>query len=248
MGNVVHCWCAYGTEHLPERFGAPWSVQTCSCWSRTLWVRGRSRWGGNKQVVELNNFDDVWIYRIKKIGRSPCLHDSRPTSPLFMITTHHDTSCYNNAPMIHAFLLFPCIHSFMFHICMSFSPFFGLHGSPIQPLWLWSILIGCSTCLVFSKKRPYWMVLMPVYMEMAEGLVKPLVILPATVMPLPPFILIFSRHHHPLCSSWFIPFSQPTSSLFHLTNRSHTPYRLCPPIVPIILLCSETFSPHGRTM
>ena len=44
------------------------------------------------------------------------------------------------------------------------------------------------------------MVLMPVYMEMAEGLVKPLVILPATVMPLSPFILIFSRPHHPLYS------------------------------------------------
>ena len=52
--------------------------------------------------------------------------------------------------------------------------------------------IGCSTCLMFSKKCPYWMVLMPVYVETAEGLVKPPVILPAAVMPLPPFILIFS--------------------------------------------------------
>ena len=42
------------------------------------------------------------------------------------------------------------------------------------------------------------MVLMPVYVETAEGLVKPLVILPAAVMPLPPFVLIFSRRHHPL--------------------------------------------------
>ena len=33
---------------------------------------------------------------------------------------------------------------------------------------------------------------MPVYVEMAEGLVKPLVILPAAIMPLPPSILIFS--------------------------------------------------------
>ena len=39
---------------------------------------------------------------------------------------------------------------------------------------------------------PVWMVLMPVYVETAEGLVKPLVILPAAVMPLPPFILILS--------------------------------------------------------
>ena len=53
---------------------------------------------------------------------------------------------------------------------------------------------------MFSKKHPYWMVLMLVYMEMAEGLVKPLVILPAAVMPLSPFILIFSQCHRPLCS------------------------------------------------
>ena len=112
--------------------------------------------------------------------------------------------------MIHALLLFPCIQCFMFHICMSFSLLFGLHGLPIQPLWLRSILIRCSTRLVFSKKRPYRMVLMPVYMETAEGLVKPLVILPAAIMPLTSFILIFSWHYHPLCSSWFIPFSWPT--------------------------------------
>ena len=112
----------------------------------------------------------------------------------------HDTSRHNNAPMIHAFLLFPCIHFFMFHICMSFLLLFGLHGLPIQPLRLRSILIGCSTRLVFSKKHPYWMVLMPVYVEMAEGLVKPLVILPAAIMPLSSFILIFSRRHCPLCS------------------------------------------------
>ena len=36
------------------------------------------------------------------------------------------------------------------------------------------------------------MVLMPVYVETAEGLVKPLVILPATIMPLTSFIIIFS--------------------------------------------------------
>ena len=36
------------------------------------------------------------------------------------------------------------------------------------------------------------MVLMLVYVETAEGLVKPLVILPAAVMPLTSFILIFS--------------------------------------------------------
>ena len=151
--------------------------------------------------------------------------------------------------MIHAFLLFPCIHSFMFHICMSFSLLFSLHGSPIQPLWLWSILIGCSTCLVFSKKCPYWMVLMPVYVETAEGLVKPLVILPAAVMSLPPFTLIFSRRHCPLCSRWFIHSRNPLHPCYHLTNLSHTCYRLSPPpIISITLLHLETFSTYGRTM
>ena len=104
----------------------------------------------------------------------------------------------------------------MFHNCMSSFLLFGLHGLPIQPLWPWSILIGCSTRLVFSKKCPYWMVLMPVYVETAEGLIKPLVILPAAIMPLTSFILIFSQCHHPLCSSWFILFSQPTSPHFTL--------------------------------
>ena len=35
----------------------------------------------------------------------------------------HDTSHHTNAPMIHAFLLFPCIHSFMFHIYVFLSSF-----------------------------------------------------------------------------------------------------------------------------
>ena len=135
--------------------------------------------------------------------------------------------------MIHAFFFFPCIQFFMFHICMSSFLLFGSHGLLIQPLWLWSILIRCSTHLVFSKKRPYWMVLMPVYVEMAEGLVKPLVILPAAIMPLTSFILIFSWHHCPLCSHWFILFSRPTTSPLHLTNHSHTPYRPCFPIVSL---------------
>ena len=85
-------------------------------------------------------------------------------------------------------------HAFNFlcftFVCLSLL-LFGLHGSLIQPLRLQSILIGCSTCLMFSKKCPYWMVLMPVYVETAEGSVKPLVILPAAIMPLSSFILIF---------------------------------------------------------
>ena len=43
-------------------------------------------------------------------------------------------------------------------------------------------------------------------------------------------------------------FPRPTSSPLHLTNPSHTPYRLCSPIVPIALLHSRTFSIYGRTM
>ena len=39
------------------------------------------------------------------------------------------------------------------------------------------------------------MVLMLVYVETAEGLVKPLVILPAAIMPLTSFILIFPQCH-----------------------------------------------------
>ena len=162
-----------------------------------------------------------------------------------MITTYHATIT----------LLWYMLPSFFYAFnssCFTFvclPPFlFGLHGSPIQPLWLRSILIRCSTHLVFSKKHPYWMVLMLVYVETAEGLVKPLVILPAAIMPLSPFILIFSWQHHPLCSRWFILFSQPTSSPFYLTNPSHTLYCLCPSIALVILLCLGTFSIYGRAM
>ena len=157
-------------------------------------------------------------------------------SKTHILSVHdHDVSHHNNAPMIHVFFFFPYIHFFMFHISMSSLLLFSLHGSLIQPLWLQSILIRCSTHLMFSKKHPYWMVLMPVYVETAEGLVKPLVILPAAVMPLTSFILVFSRHHCPLYSCWFTPFSQPTTPLLYLTNHSHAPYRLCLSIVSLHL-------------
>ena len=43
-------------------------------------------------------------------------------------------------------------------------------------------------------------------------------------------------------------FSQPTLPLTHLTNHSHAPYCLCSQLFPFILLNSETFPIHGRTM
>ena len=60
------------------------------------------------------------------------------------------------------------------------------------------------------------MVLMPVYVETAEGLVKPLVILPAAIMPLF-FLSLFS--HDVIAPPLFLLihlFSQPTSPRFTL--------------------------------
>ena len=158
------------------------------------------RLNGNKQVVGPNNSNTPQLYRIKRIR--PC-HTS--TSAAHILSVHnYDTSCHNHTPYDTCFSSFPMhsspyvSHLYVFHLL------FSLHGSLIQPLWLQSILIGCSMHLTFSKKHPYWMVLMLVYMEMAEGLVKPLVILPATVIPFTSFILIFPQYHCPLCSCWFI--------------------------------------------
>ena len=126
--------------------------------------------------------------------------------------------------MIHALLLFP-MHSFL-HVSHLYV-FSSL-------LWLTWLADPALVTLVYPNQMQYtprvlqdWMVLMPVYVETAEGLVKPLVILPAAIMPLTTFIIIFSRHHHPLCSCSFTPFSRPTIPLLHLTNHSHTPYPLC---------------------
>ena len=198
----------------------------------------------DKWVVELNNPDSHRLYRSRRSNNHHTSTSAKPTQPPFMITTHHATI----TPLWYMLsFFFPCIHSFMFHIYMPFSPLFGLHGSPIQPLWLQSILIGCSTRLVFSKKHPYWMVLMPVYVETAEGLVKPLVILPAAVMPLSFFILIFSQRHCPLCSGWFLRSHDPLHPALHYKSFPH----LLSPLFlhrSIDLLQLGIFPIYGRTM
>ena len=79
---------------------------------------------------------------------------------------------------------------------------------------------------MFSKKRLYWMVLMPVYMETAEGLVKPLVILPAAVMPLS-FLSLFS---HDIIVPFVLADSFILTTHFtpcYIINHSHAHYRLC---------------------
>ena len=67
---------------------------------------------------------------------------------------------------------------------------------------------------------------MLVYVETAEGLVKPLVILPAAIMPLSSFILIFSRRHRPLCSGRFIRSHDPLYPVLHYKPfpRSLSPF------------------------
>ena len=176
-------------------------------------TRERGKLEGNKWVVGAK-----WLcYPLGFMGSRQLPHATWPCQQTHIPPVHnHNISRHNNIPMIHALFFLPCIHPFMFHIFMSFLLLFGLHSLPIQPLWLRSILIGCSTHLMFSKKHPYWMVLMSVYMEMAEGLVEPLVILPAAVMPLTTFILIFSQHHRPLYSCWFIPSNDPLHPRFTL--------------------------------
>ena len=60
-------------------------------WLLTRDIASRKEVGGkdNKRAVEPNNSDNLWFYRIKEIGHPPRDHISKPTSPLFMIMTHH---------------------------------------------------------------------------------------------------------------------------------------------------------------
>ena len=105
------------------------------------WQRRSMKLKGNKWVVGSNNSNAHWLYRIKRVP--PC-HTS--TSVTHILSIHdHNVSHHNNTSMIHASPSLP-MHSF-FHVSHLYvSPLlFGLHGSLIQPLWLWSILIEHST-------------------------------------------------------------------------------------------------------
>ena len=164
------------------------------------------------------------LYRIK---RTPTHHTSMSATHIPSVH-NYNISHHNNTPMIHVFPSFP-MHSFL-HVShyMSFSfhlAYMAHQYSPCDFSLSWSDVVPNPG---FSKKCPYWMVLMVVYMETAEGLLKPLFILPAAVMPFTPFILIFSWRHHPLCSCWFIPFSQPTSTPFPLFIIPTLVISLCP--------------------
>ena len=92
------------------------------------------------------------------------------------------------------------------------------------------------------------MVLMPVYMETAEGLVKPLVILPATIMPLP----FLSLPSHDVIIPFVLADSFVPMTHFTPVDTLQIPPTLfiafVPLFVPIDLLNSGTFSIYGRTM
>ena len=85
---------------------------------------------------------------------------------------------------------------------------------------------------------------MPVYVETAEGLVKPLVILPAAVMPLSSFILTFSRRHRPFVLADSLLSHDPPHTRFSLQITPTLPI----PFVPIILPLMGMFSIYSRAM
>ena len=43
------------------------------------------------KLLNQDNTDHLWLYKIKRIRQLPHDHVSKPTSPLSMITTHHAT-------------------------------------------------------------------------------------------------------------------------------------------------------------
>ena len=179
----------------------------------------------NKRVVEPNGSNVRWLYRIKI---SDDCHNSTSANPHNPVHDH-DTSRHNNAPMIHAPLLFP-MHSFL-HVSLLY-----VFPSSLRLTWLAnpalvtsvypnqmqyaprvlqeaSLLDGVDAGVRgngrrFSKTSSY-----PPCRRYAFTFFYPYFL---TTSPSPLFSMIHSfptTHYHPVT----------------FTNRSHAPYRLCSP-------------------
>ena len=89
---------------------------------------------------------------------------------------------------------------------------------------------------------------MPVYVETAEGLVKPLVILLAAIMP----YLLLSLSSHDIVVPFVLADSFVLTTHFISILTLQTPPTLfitfVPPIVPVVLLHMGTVPTPGRTM
>ena len=73
-------------------------------------------------MVTSKLLDEATPMSISFIGSKGIPYATHPCQQTHIPPIHdHDISHHNNTPMIHASFLFPCIQSFMFHICMSFS-------------------------------------------------------------------------------------------------------------------------------
>ena len=146
-----------------------------------------------------------------------------PHNPVY----DHDTSRHNNAPMIHAFLLFPCIQFFMFHICMLFPPSLRLTwlADPALVTSIYPNRTQYMPCVLqeaflldgvnagvrgngrrFSKTSSY-----PPCRCYAFILFYPYFLTTSSSPFIPADSLILTTHFTPL----------------HLINHSHTPYSLC---------------------
>ena len=159
--------------------------------------KGSSRGEGNKRVVETNDSDDLWIYRIKRIR-----HTTRPCQQTHIPPVHnYNISRHNNAPIIHASFLFP-MHSFL-HVSHLYIFSFSLRLT-----WL------ADPALV-TLVYPNWMQYTPRVLQEASLLdgvdagvhgngrrfSKTSSYPPCHRYAFTSFILIFSRRHRPLCSS-----------------------------------------------
>ena len=167
---------------------------------------------------------------------------THPHQQTHIIPVHnHDISHYDNAPMIHALLLFP-MHSFP-HVSHLY----------VFPSLLW--LTWLADPALVTSVYPNWMQYTPHVLQEAS-------LLDGVDAGVHGNGRRFSKtSSYPPCHRYaFLPFysylltmsSSPLSSLihsfprpthlFHLTNRPHAPYRLCSHFIPIILLHPETLS------